>query len=265
MTIFRKELTKMEPEFSRVLPAHLPTARLTRTIESAVMADNGLLQADRASVWRACMTAATFGLEVDGRQSCIVRFKNKAQLIPMVSGLVTLAFQAGFQVQGEVVRKKDRFEYAKGLTPTLVHIPARTHERGEDNPIVAAYATARGPSILGMFEVYELPEIIAVRDRSSGYNYAMKKGYATPWTTDFPAMCRKTPIRGLCNHLPWQVQKTVELEGRFDREGVIVNAVKDDAGIVTLEADEFEETDDDSPAVAEAKKNAADQVQGDML
>ena len=265
MTIFRQELRRMQPEFGHVLPAHLSPERLTRTIESAVMADPKLLECDRASVWRACMSAAVFGLEVDGRQSCIVRYKSKAQLIPMVGGLVTLAFHSGFQVQGEIVRIKDQFEYEKGLAPKLIHKPARTDERGKDNPIVAAYATARGPHVLPMFEVYEMPEIIDVRNRSSGYQYAVKNGSPTPWVTDFPAMCRKTPIRGLCNHLPWQVQKPVELEGIFDRDGVVVNAVKDDAGTVTLAKDEYEVEPGDSAAVAEAKANAARQVQADLL
>ena len=265
MTIFRQELRKMQPEFGQVLPAHLSPERLTRTIESAVLSDPKLLECDRASVWRACMSAAVFGLEVDGRQSCIVRFKSKAQLIPMVGGLVTLAFHSGFQVQGEVVRAKDQFEYEKGLTPKLIHKPARSDERGQDNPIVAAYATARGPNVLPMFEVYEMPEIIEIRNRSSGYQYAIKNQSPTPWVTDFPAMCRKTPIRGLCNHLPWQVQKPVELEGIFDREGVVVNAVKDDDGTVTLAKDEYEVDPGDSVAVAEAKQNATAQRQGDLL
>ena len=47
LTIFRNELVKMEPQFDRVLPAHLTVARLTRTIESCVSRNPRLLQADR--------------------------------------------------------------------------------------------------------------------------------------------------------------------------------------------------------------------------
>lgn len=241
MTIFREELKANAASLTEVLPRHLTADRLNRTVIAAIKDDPKLLTVDRGSLFKAVLTAAIFGLEVDGRQACIIRFKSKAQLIPMVQGLVTLAYQSGFQVQGEIVREQDAFEYEKGLAPNLFHKPSRSHERGKDNPIVAAYATARGPGIVPMFEVYELPEILAVRDRSSGYQYATKYQRLTPWETDFPAMCRKTPVRGLCNHLPWQVQKTVELESIFDREGVVVNAHKDADGAITLEKDEYEE------------------------
>lgn len=256
MTMFRSEMnTKMLPQFARVLPAHLPAERLARTIEGAVSADPKLLEVNRNSLWKSCMSAAVFGLEVDGRQSCIVRFGKSAQWIPMVSGLISLAYNSGFLVEGHIVREKDAFDYAHGLENYLKHKPAMRQGRGQDNPIVAAYAVARplkgGPA---MFEVMELEDVLAIRDRSSGYKYAKKYGKLTPWETDFAQMARKTPIRQLANHLPWQVQKAIELETKHDM-GKNTWADKDEGGSIIIEG-EVLEPETESSAVKEAKENA---------
>ena len=84
----------------------------------------------------------------------------------------------------------------------------------------------------------ELVDIIAIRDRSAGF----KSGKQSPWSTDFPAMARKTVVRSLANHLPWQVQKAAELEGRHDR-GEATWATKangDDA--ITIDGQATEDT-----------------------
>lgn len=216
MEIFRKELVSGAASLTDVLPLHLPAERLTRTIVGAVKADLKLLECERSSLWKAIMTAAVFGLEVDGRQSAIIRFGKKAQLIPMVSGLITLADNAGFVIDAQVVRQKDEFGFTLGADPTLTHIPAMGAGRGNDNPVTAAYAISwpKGHREDRVFDVLELPDIIARRDRSSSYR---KFPSSSPWTNDFPAMARKSAVRARANHLPWQVQKAEELEGRHDR------------------------------------------------
>ena len=248
MTVFRAELGRMEPQFARVLPAHLSADRLTRTIESAVVNDPKLLETDRASLWRAAMSAATFGLEVDGRQSAITRYGKKSQWIAMVSGLVTLAHNGGYQIRGQVIRTLDEFE-ATEEPPSIRHQRPRPGTasaalRGDDNAIVGAYAVARSlthPDAPPMIEVMDLVDIVRIRDNSSGYK-AFKAGKIkdTPWNSDFAAMVRKTPIRSLANHLPWQIQKAVELETRHERDGVETFAVPNDDGTITIDADDVE-------------------------
>ena len=257
MTMFREEMShKMIPQFARVLPTHLPAERLARTIEGAISADPKLLEVNRNSLWKACMSAAVFGLEVDGRQSCIVRFGKSAQWIPMVSGLISLAYNSGFLLEGHVVREKDTFDYSHGLENKLIHKPAMRQGRGNENPIIAAYALARplagGPAL---FEVMEMEDIIAIRDRSSGYKAAKKWGKATPWETDFAQMARKTPVRQLANHLPWQVQKAVELETRHDSGQATWAEKPEDQDTIIIEG-EIIEPEEESDAVKEARANA---------
>ncbi len=107
--------------------------------------------------------------------------------------------------------------------------------RGNDNPVTAAYAMAWpiGHKADRIFEYLELPDIIARRDRSSGYKASPN---TSPWTNDFPAMARKSAIRALANHLPWQVQKAEELEGRQDR-GENTWAEKMPDGAVNIEGE----------------------------
>lgn len=247
MTIFRKELSSMTPQFERVLPAHLSADRLTRTLENAVANDEKLLSVNRASLWRGVMSAAVLGLEVDGRQSAIIRFGNNAQFIPMVSGLITLAYNAGWSVRGQVIRKLDSFDQTEE-PPEIYHKrpqpgSASAEMRGDKNPIIGAYAVARSmtseisPPVI---EVMDMVDILKIRDRSSGYK-AFKAGKirSTPWESDFAPMVRKTPVRSLCNHLPQQVQKAIELEMKHD-EGAVSFAVKNDDGTITIDADDID-------------------------
>lgn len=240
MAIFRKELDSGRQSLSEVLPIHLPAERLNRTIISAVKADPKLLECTRSSLWKAIMTAAVFGLEVDGRQAAIVRFRDKAQLMPMVSGLITLAHNAGFVIDAQVVRQSDQFEYAQGLEPFLRHTPAIGQGRGNDNPVIGAYAISWpiGHRADAVYDYLDLPDIIARRDRSAGYR---NTSATSPWTNDFPAMARKSAVRARANHLPWQVQKAEELEGRSDR-GEVTWAKKDlGDGSVTIEGEVIDE------------------------
>ena len=156
------------------------------------------------------MHVAVVGREVEGRESAIIRYGSKAQLIPMVSGLITLAYNAGFVIDAQVVREADEFSYELGLDPWLKHRPTSGQGRGTDNPVIFAYAISwpMGHRADRVFDVLDLPDIIARRDKSAGWK-AFKAGKIknTPWSTDFPPMARKSAVRARANHLPWQVQK----------------------------------------------------------
>lgn len=237
--IFRKELASNSQALTDVLPAHLSADRLNRTIISAIKGDPKLLECDRGSLFKAVMTAAVFGLEVDGRQSAIVRFRDKAQLMPMVSGLITLAHNAGFMIDAQVVRQKDEFSFKLGMNPDVTHYPARAQGRGNDNPVVAAYAISWpiGHREDAVFDILELDDIIARRDRSAAWKF---KGERSPWGTDFAAMARKSAVRARANHLPWQVQKAEELEGRHER-GEVTFATKMPDGQVNIDGETLPE------------------------
>ena len=259
VTTFDHELHKMGEQYDLVLPAHLPLERFERCIRNAVSQNQQLLKCDRASLWRAGMTAAVLGLEVDGGvlgQGYLIPYKGQVQFVVGYKGLVALAYNAGYIVEGHVVRSSDEFDYEYGLEPKLFHKPMNSGLRGEENPIVGAYATARSADMPPVFEFMEAVDIIAQRDRSAGFK---NNPHNSPWTNDFAAMARKTPIRLLASHLPLNVQKAVALEALHDRglsahiptpeDGVIevvAEAVEEDPPLVELPA----ELDDDAYARA---------------
>lgn len=243
---FDTELNTMRGQLEMVLPAHLTVDRLARTLRSAVINTPKLLECNRKSLWRAVQSAAVFGLEIDGRQSALIPFGNQAQWIPMVAGLVTIAFNAGFVVQGEVVRAKDDLKVWHGINPVLHHRKALGVAHDHENEIIGAYAIAWSKTVRPIFEYMDLPDLIRVRDGSKGFQYAKKYNKASVWISDFRGMARKTPIRAICNHLPWQVQRAVEVEDRFD-DGGLSWATKADDGAITVEYAEF--TDEEPRAV----------------
>ncbi len=216
LTIFRKELDSNRQSLAEVLPQHLPVDRLNRTVISCIKGNLKLLECERSSLWRAVTTAAVFGVEVDGRQSVILPYKNRAQLVIMVSGLISLAYNAGFMIDAQVARQADEFSYELGLDPWLKHRPTSGQGRGNDNPVIGSYAISWpiGHRADRVFDYLDLPDIIARRDISAAWRAKREKSL---WGTDFPAMARKSAVRARANHLPWQVQKAEELEGRADR------------------------------------------------
>ncbi len=239
LTIFRKELEKNSSDLADVLPQHLPVERLNRTVISCIKDNINLLNCDRGSLWKSVMTAAVFGLEVDSRQSVIIPFKNKAQLIVMVSGLISLAYNAGFMIDAQVVRQADEFSYEYGLDPWIKHRPVSGQGRGNDNPVTHSYAVSWpiGHRADRVFDVLDLPDIIARRDISAAWK---SKGMASLWGTDFPAMARKSAVKARANHLPWRVQRAVELEGRAER-GENTWAEKMPDGSINIEGEAVDE------------------------
>lgn len=217
LAILDHQAVTMRSQLEMVLPDHLPVDRLYRTVRSAVRTTPALIKANRNSLWRAVMSAALFGLEVDGRQSAIIPFKGQAQWIPMVNGLVTIAWNSGFVVQGEVVRAKDDFAISLGVERHLHHVPAIGVQHDRDNPVVGAYAIAHSRTMPPVFEYMDLPDLLRVRDGSKGYQYAKANNKPSQWISDFRGMARKTPVRALCNHLPWNVQRAVEVEDEHDK------------------------------------------------
>lgn len=264
LTVFKAELEKQKGKFDSVLPAHLTSQRLMQTAVGAIGANPYLIEkCSRQSLFKSIYTAAVFGLEIDGRQGAIVPFKGNAQFIPMVAGLITLAANAGYEIRSNVVRQNDMFEFTVE-PPMLRHAKPglgtkHGEDRGNDNPIIGAYAGANlttdpPGSPFRVFEVMYMPDILAIRDQSAGF----KSGRNSPWTTDFEAMCRKTPIRRLANRLPWQVQKAIELETRHE-QGQATWAEKDDSGKINIEGDVI-----DGDVVEDAQE-APQQQEGALL
>src|SRR5271170_7688988 len=74
---FRAQVEQRHDEFAKGLPSHIPAERFTRVVLTAVAQNPRLLKADRASLFTACMRAATDGLLPDGRDGALVTYSTK--------------------------------------------------------------------------------------------------------------------------------------------------------------------------------------------
>jgi recombination protein RecT len=203
---FRDDLKRMEPEFTRALPPHIPVARFMRVVQTAVQNNSKLLGCTRQSLFNACVQAAYDGLYPDGREGAIVPYgededgKGKSEIarwMPMVLGLRKKARNSGMLSDWnvQVVQEGDEWSYQLGDRPFIHHVPAMRGGRTRD--VIAAYSVATYKDGMISREVMNIDQIRDIQRFCS----KAKKG---PWNTKefFPEMCRKTVARLHAKQLP---------------------------------------------------------------
>ncbi len=197
---FNSKLEAMRPGLMTVLPKNVGIEKFLTGVTSCIKQNPKLQDCDMKSVLRAAFTAAYFGLELEKAfgQCFILPLRNVAQFIVGYKGYITLAARNGISIRTSVIREKDHFVYHEGLEPKLEH-HIKLNDRGD---IVGAYAIAEKPNMKQIIKVLSVDEI---RERiSRGDDRKLNSG---PWRTDFKAMCEKTSIRALGNHLPGKINE----------------------------------------------------------
>lgn len=200
----RQTMTQMAPEFKAALPAHVPVEKFTRVALTAIQNAPDLLDADRRSLFGACVRLAQDGLLPDGREAALVIFntKNKSggwdkkvQAMPMIAGVLKKIRQSGevAKVSAQVVYENDHFLVKYGFDEDVEHTPPPL-DKPRGKPI-GAYATAVLKDGAQLLEVMSLEEINKVRSVSR----SKEKG---PWVDWWEEMARKTVMRRLAKRLP---------------------------------------------------------------
>ena len=203
--VIRQTMTQMAPEFKAALPAHVPVEKFTRVALTAIQNAPELLEADRRSLFGACVRLAQDGLLPDGREAALVIFNTKdrgtggwvkkVQAMPMIAGVLKKVRQSGevSKVSAQVVYENDHFVVRYGFDEDVEHNPpALDKPRGKP---IGAYATAVLKDGSQLLEVMSLEEINKVRNVSRSKD----KG---PWVDWFDEMARKTVMRRLAKRLP---------------------------------------------------------------
>lgn len=214
--VLRENLTAMAPSFKAALPAHISVEKFTRVAQTAITGNPELLDADRQTLFAACVRLAQDGLLPDGREAALVIFNTKdratggwakkVQAMPMISGILKKIRQSGdvAKVSAQVVCENDDFVWSLGFDETVTHTtPPLDKPRGR---IIGAYATAVLKDGSQLLEVMNLEEIEKVRSVSRSKD----KG---PWVDWYAEMARKSVMRRLSKRLPMSTD--VEL---FDRD-----------------------------------------------
>ena len=220
--------------------------RLLRIAYTAATKNPALLRCDPNSIVAAVVEASQMGLSVDGvlGHAYLVPYGNIAQMQLGYRGLIALAYRSG-RIQRfacDTVYDGDVFDYGEGTAPYLVHKKPMKGPRGE---CIGAYAVAHlKDAALPMFRVMPIDEVLAHRDRSSGWQaFAAKKVRTTPWDTDPDAMAQKTAVRMLGKLLPvTEVQEAAARDEQRD-QGVIgspASLEELDTGFIAGEVDNGE-------------------------
>jgi len=189
----RTQLTAMQPQFAAALPKHVSPERFVRVVMTAVQTTPALLNADRRTLFAAATKAAQQGLLPDGREGAIVTFKDQAQWMPMVAGIMKLVRNSGeistWSVQA--VYENDAFDFCLGDEEHITHKPALAN-RGK---LIAVY------SIVTMKDGEKSREVMSVEDVNS-IRARSRSGNSGPWVSDFAEMSKKTVVRRHSKRLP---------------------------------------------------------------
>jgi recombination protein RecT len=158
-----------------------------------VQTNPNLLNADRRTLFAAATKAAQMGLLPDGREGAIVTFKDQAQWMPMVAGIMKLVRNSGeistWSVQA--VYENDQFDFCLGDEEHITHKPNLAN-RGK---LIAVYSIVTMKDGEKSREVMSVEDVLAIKARS-------RSGNSGPWVSDFAEMAKKTVIRRHSKRLP---------------------------------------------------------------
>lgn len=200
----RQNIQRMEPQFRMALPSHISAERFQRVAITAIQNSPDLLNADRRSLYSACMKLAQDGLIPDGREAALVTFNTKqkdgtwiknVQAMTMVAGILKKVRQSGelATIHSAVVYKNDQFRYwVDSDGQHIEHEPVLFGERGAAIGVYAMAKTKDGSVFVQPLSLADVEKIRAAsRSKDGG-----------PWVSWWEEMAKKSAIRRLAKYLP---------------------------------------------------------------
>ena len=250
-------IVSMEGQIAKALPSVLTPERFTRMVLTALSTNPKLRECTPQSFLGAMMQAAQLGVEPNTPlgQAYLIPYKNKGilecQFQLGYKGLLDLAYRSGEVtiIQAHEVYENDVFEYELGLEPKLRHVPTT----GEKGAVTYYYAMFKTKSGGYGFHVMSRAEVDAFARK---YSQAYKKGYSTPWTTNFDEMAKKTVLKACLKYAPIKTEftralstdETIKTEITAD-----MTAAADETDYIEAEA--IEVTEDDVISSEEAQQS----------
>ena len=239
-------INSMKPEIERALPKHIDADRIARIAITAIRTNKDLQSCEPMSFVAALMQASQLGLEPNTPlgEAYIIPYKDKgvpsARFEIGYKGLLSLAHRTGeYQtIYAMEVYANDEFDYAYGLEPYLTHKPAEEPE-GEPVKYYAVYHLKNGGR---EFRVWSRKK---VEQHANKYSMAFKKGWTSPWKTDFDSMAKKTVLKDLLKYAP----KSIEFSRALSMDETIKHEVSEDmsevpADYIDIDAEDFSVMDE---------------------
>ena len=272
------ELERMQPEIAHALPPHISPERFRRVVLTAIQSNPDLLEADRRSLWLACVKAAQDGLLPDGREGALVTFFDRrrgrlfVQWMPMVAGILKKVRNSGLvtSITANVVYEGERFRVVLGDDERIEH--ERDLSLVGKAPPIAVYAIATlrapdgGPLTHGSGAVERVREVMTweqVEDVRA-ISRSPDKGPWAQWTEE---MARKTVIRRLAKRLPMSSDREEDEELRrvIERVDELYEFARDRKRPEEVElerrvAERLGDAEADAPAAAGAANDDGDEA-----
>lgn len=238
--VFRAQIGKLRKDIEAMVGKEkLDT--FIRVCLNAVQYNPSLLEADRKSLFIACMEAAQDGLMPDGSEAVfnVYGTKNKertrkeghdvwedvVQYLPMAYGLVQKIYESGAtKVDAVAVYKEDHFKYRRGDNAGIDHEPYGGDK--DPGPVVAAYCIVEYPQLATKREVMFRRDIEKVREKSKAKGGLM-------WGEFYDQAAIKSVIHRIWKQLPKHDRLTRALmhdNKATGIEGVDVVIPTDEAG-----------------------------------
>lgn len=167
-----------------------------------ILQGNTFLQScDHVSIKNAIVNVALTGLTLNPvlKQAYLVPRKGKCILDPSYMGLIKVITDAGAakNIDACVVYSNDKFEFERGTTPYVKHVPTLAN-RGQ---LIGVYAIAYFRDGGFQFDVMGREEVEKVRSTSESYKNEKTRMYS-PWETWEDEMYKKTAVKRLYKLLP---------------------------------------------------------------
>lgn len=202
----RTLLTNCKVDIARALPRHVSPDRMLRIALTSARKNPELLNCVPESFLGAVIQSAQLGLEPDTPMghAYLIPFNNnrtgekEVNFMPGYRGLMDLVYRAPDHpiLMPSAVYEGDLFEYEKGLTPKLTHVP-KPH--APTAKLAHVYCVASFKDGRKEFDVMDRSEVEARRARSKAQKFS-------PWQSDYEAMAMKTVIRRMVKFLPMSAE-----------------------------------------------------------
>lgn len=185
---------------------------------AVINSSEALKKCSQESVLRSIVNAANIGLSLnpEAQECALIARRGECTLMPMYQGLANLAYKSGnvSSISTVEVRENDKYEFTPA-EPTPVKHSFGFGERGKP---VGYYTLIRYSDGSYQLETMSLEEVIKIRDKSDGYNYAKSKGREKnhPWFMWFSEMARKACLKRALKYVNTanveQLQKAVSID-----------------------------------------------------
>lgn len=205
----------MQKQVKTLLPPSVGIDKFTEVTIAAIQNNPDVLEADRDSLYRACVSAARRGLLPDKREGALViyntnvgtsdqpRWMKLVQFMPMVEGIIKEMAKAKINAYAVSVYEQDSISLWNDDDGQHVkHEPVVFGDRGQ---MVGVFAAAKAEDGRTYVEAMNLEDISQVARRSKQNKPDPKTGelrYGGTWRSDFDRMGQKSALHRLRKRLP---------------------------------------------------------------